>query len=407
MTGAESLRVAACAIDDELRDDGTVGPQLAHLARTYIDSPRALLFHDPSPDWRLFVVLLPLASRLSLMRNPIFAQLARAWGLNLRFIGIDRERRIHDFRDLLTDRILALLIDWLGAIESAGRRMEHGLDVLFDALAARMLHILEQAQLARSRHLALAQRLEPGAPATLFDRHARYPDFMAELRRALRDGIIDTAFYGRALRSVERREALVEERLATQLLGRLDPATLSLLETTGAGQHLGAYNWLLLAPRQAPMRAHVLSRLPALATFLAEALIPVDLLRAEAVTADDAPARWPDDETHEPRSAEPAGFDLRRLAARHDTAHAMHWHGLLARAVDAGQDRAVIEAIAGRFAIPANLVRRIWRERPTGLGQPPGWQVGAILQALTAEPWPADDAAWGALVARAIPPAAR
>jgi hypothetical protein len=49
-------------------------------ARLPRDSPRALVWRNPSPDWKLFVLLLPLASRLSLMTNPIFAQLTRDWG---------------------------------------------------------------------------------------------------------------------------------------------------------------------------------------------------------------------------------------------------------------------------------------------------------------------------------------
>lgn len=408
MNDAESLRVDRYPIDDELRDDGSVGPELAHLARAYIDSPRALVFRNPSSDWRLFVVLLPLASRLSLMRNPIFTQLTRAWGLNLRFIGVDRERRVHDFHELLTDRMLASLVDWLGSLESAGGRADHGLDILFEALAGEMLTMLERAGPSRGAHLALAPRLEPGAPATLFERRTRYPDFLAQLRRALRDGIVDVAFYGRALRSIDLREAAVEQRIAAQILASLDPVTLAKLERTGAGQHLGAYNWLALAPRQAAMRAHVLSHLPAFATFFAEALVPIDLLRADAPDPGDDAGGDPSHEYREDpeRPPERPGFDLKRMAARHDTAHAMHWHALLARAVDAGQDRAVIEAISGRFGISPNLVRRIWRERPVSLGQPPGWQLGEILRALESNPWPADSEQWEALIARAIPAAA-
>src|SRR5690606_23628843 len=196
--------------------------------------------------------------------------------------------------------------------------------------------------------------------------------------------------------------------IASQIQASLDPVTLAKLERTGAGHHLGAYNWLAMAPRQAAMRAHVLTNLPAFATLLAEALVPIDLLRAEAFAPEDEPAGDPSHEyrDHAGRHRDAPGFDLRRLAAQHDTAHAMHWHALLARAVDAGQDRAVIDAIAGRFAIPANLVRRIWRERPGSLGQPPGWQLGEILRALDASAWPADRGEWEELIARAIPAAA-
>ena len=115
MTDFESLRVDTFAVDEELIDAASVGPELAHLAQVYLRSPRALVWHNPSPDWRLFVLLLPIASRLSLMANPIFAQLARAWGLHARFVGIDRDGLVHDFRSLLSDRTLKLLVHLLGA----------------------------------------------------------------------------------------------------------------------------------------------------------------------------------------------------------------------------------------------------------------------------------------------------
>ncbi|MCX7273935.1 MAG: hypothetical protein NTV19_12295, partial [Burkholderiales bacterium] len=115
MTDFESLRVDTFAVDEELIDAASVGPELAHLAQVYLRSPRALVWHNPSPDWRLFVLLLPIASRLSLMANPIFAQLARAWGLHARFVGIDRDGLVHDFRSLLSDRTLKMLVHLLGA----------------------------------------------------------------------------------------------------------------------------------------------------------------------------------------------------------------------------------------------------------------------------------------------------
>ena len=56
--------------------------------------------------------------------------------------------------------------------------------------------------------------------------------------------------------------------------------------------------------------------------------------------------------------------------------------------------------------VAQTMVRRIWRERPVSLGQPPGWQLGEILRALESNPWPADSEQWEALIARAIPAAA-
>ena len=115
----QALRVDALAIDDELTDAGQVGPELAAAAQVYLRTPRALIWRAPSPDWRLFVVLLPLASRLSLMANPVFAQLAREWGLGIRFIGVDAQQ---------VERCGRYLVDQLQrrkwSVGDAGRRGE-------------------------------------------------------------------------------------------------------------------------------------------------------------------------------------------------------------------------------------------------------------------------------------------
>lgn len=79
---------------------------------------------------------------------------------------------------------------------------------------------------------------------------------------------------------------------------------------------------------------------------------------------------------------------------------------MLKRAIDAGQDRAVIEAIAQRFAVDDNVVRRLWRDKPAALGQPPTWQLAQILRRLGERgerDWPADAAAWESLIATAVP----
>ena len=124
----EALRVDSFPVDVELQDAGTVGPELAHLSGVYRRSPRALIWRNPSSDWRLFVLLPPLASRLSLMANPIFAQLTRAWGLNVRFVGVDRDGLIYDFRSLLSDVTLKLLVELLGADSAEDATL---LDTLF------------------------------------------------------------------------------------------------------------------------------------------------------------------------------------------------------------------------------------------------------------------------------------
>lgn len=400
----EALRVDRYPIDDEICDAGTLGPEFAHLAGVYCASPRALIFRNPSSEWHLFAVLLPLGSRLSLMSNPIFAQLARAWGMNVRFVGVDRDHLIYDFRALLSDRTLGLLIDWLARIDqvpdAAARDAAQGLDVLFAALADEMLTILDDGTAARFRHLDLQHRLEPEVPGSLFDRATRYPDFLAGLRQALRDGIIDVDFYGRVLRSIDLREAAVEQRIAAILEDCLDPITCAKLARCGAGQHLGCYNWLQLAPRHAAARAHVLTALPAFAAFFADALVPLHASPPDPI--DRIQFADPDPE----RDPAASNYDLPRLAARRDTAHNLHWASVLSRTVDAGQDRFVIEAIARRFAVDANVIRRLWHERPLELDQPPAWQLAPILHALAAtelRDWPEGERQWRALVSHAIP----
>jgi hypothetical protein len=423
----EFLVVDRVAVDDELQDAGTVGPELAYLARSYGTSPRALVFRNPSSDWRLFVVLLPLASRLSLMANPIFAQLTRAWGLNARFVGVDRDRLVYDFRALLSDRTLKLLVDLLARNEAAGiaqagppaddaqGRSDETLDLLFASLADEMLTVLDRRRDDWGRHLDREHRLEPSVPASLFDRAGRYPDFLAQLRAALRDEIVDVAFYGRALRSIDLREDAIDARIVAIVEASLDPVTMAKLARTGAGKHLGCYNWLRLDSRHAAPRAHVLAQLPAFATFFAETLVPLDAWSAAHHNGADADCGEHDDEAldtpadiarRRAQRRQVPTFDLRPLAARLDSAHSLRWAGVLKRAIDAGQDRAVIEAIAQRFAVGDNVVRRIWRDRPSGLGQPPTWQLAQILRRLGEREdraWPADAPAWEALIASAVP----
>ncbi|MFT3800855.1 MAG: hypothetical protein QM766_06500 [Burkholderiaceae bacterium] len=424
----EAPAISRLAIDDELDDAGLVGPELAHLSRIYRHSPRALIWRQPSSEWRLLIVLLPLASRLSLIGNPIFAQLARAWGLNVRFIGVDREQLVYDFRSLLSDRSLRLLIDALSRKldpdltptfgprpdDAAAPVADEALDVLFAALAGDLLTVLDRRRDDWGRHLLREHRLQSPptdarahlAPAghALFDRGSRYPDFIAKLQEALRNDVIDTHFYGRVLRSIDARESEIEQRLARIIEANLDAATLSLLSRTPADGHLGCYNWLRLDPRHASARAYALTRLPAFASFFAESLVTVETLRP--VSADDPLDDGTDaGEPVGPRVSVPT-LDLRGLAARHDTAHSLRWSAELRRAIDAGQDRAMIEALAQRFAVGDNVIRRLWRERPAALGTPPTWQLTQILRRLNPladRGWPADDTAWRELIASSIP----
>lgn len=420
MKDVEFFTVDAVPIDRELQDAGTTGPELAQLAASYVNSPRAIVFRDPSSDWRLFVVMLPLASRLSLMTNPIFTQLTRAWGLNARFVGVDRDQLLYDFRALLSDRTLRLLVDVLARSEvapGAPRRGNDALDLLFASLADEMLTTLDRRRDDWGRHLDREHRLEPHAPASLFDRAGRHPDFLARLRGALRDEIVDVDFYGRALRSIDLREDAIDARVRAVLESALDPVTLAKLAKTGAGVHLGCYNWLRLDPRRAAPRAHLLARLPSFANFFADALVPLDACAPERGASSGAVSGVFDEpgerdefdalgEPHRPAHHARPTFELRTLASRAGSVRSLYWAAMLKRAIDAGQDRATIEAIAQRFAVNDNVVRRIWRERPAGLGQPPTWQLGRILQRLQAggdRDWPRDTDAWQTLIASAVP----
>lgn len=375
MESVEAIFASAQAVDAELRDAGHGGPELAHLGAIYCESPRALVFRGPSPDWRQWLVILPLASRLSLMRNPIFASLARRWGLGLRFIGIDRDRLVYDFRALLGDRTLRLLVDLLAECERGTLRNEAPwLDVLFDALASQMLTTLEKRRSDWMRHLDREHRLEPDASSGLLSHQDRHPDFMAQLRQALRAHAIDAHFYGRVLRSVDAREAEVDQRLSRLLAEQLEPTVLERLRATPVGGHLGCYNWLRLAPRHAQARAHLLERMPWLAHYLVETLMPL--------------------EAAAPAASEPLGNGPVRASP----------DLFIRRAIDGGQDRVVIEALAQRLRVSPTMMRRLWREPPRGLGIPPAWLLPAILRCLDRSPehaWPRHDADWQALIEHA------
>jgi len=384
----EAIRVDTYPIDVELTDTGHVGPDLSAAAHAYLATPRALVWRNPSPEWKLFVLLLPLASRLSLMANPIFGQLVRDWGHTIRFVGVDRHQCVYDFRSLLSDatlrRLVGSLARWLHDEAAArdgvpARAAEAAtLDVLFAALGENMLTILEARRDDWGRHLAREHRLEPEVPASLFDRASRFPDFTAQLHHALRHELVDVAFYGRVLRSIDLREAAAEQRTAALIEATLEPVTLVKLARTRAGRHLGCYNWLLTGPRHAAQRAYVLGRLPLFAQFFADALIDAQPRRRGGLIG------VAENDTRAPR-----GLD-----------------SPLRHAVDSGQDRAVVEALAIHFGVQVNVLRALWRHCPLALGAPPTWHLRQILLRLDALPergWPRDDGGWLEFASRAVP----
>jgi len=370
-----AIRLPPHPIDDPLGDPAVVGPEASHLGRVYASTPRALIWHSPSGDWPRFVLVVPIATRLTLMSNPIFAQLVRDWGHQIRFIGIDSQRRAFDFRRLLSDQVLVRLVD---ALTQPGS--DQALDILFAALAEGMLTMLERRRDDWPAHLARKHRLEPQAPDALYDRAGRFPDFLAGLRRALRDDLIDLDFYGRALRAIDSRELHAETTLSRLISAALDPTVLQRLDRLGAGRHLGCYNWLLLDTRHAEQRAYVLSRLGCFAQFFADTLLDA--------SGDIAPA------------------PLNR-SGQWD-AQAVPFASWLAQVVDSGQDRLVIGALAYRFGVAENTIRALWRRAPAALGTPPTWQLSGILRRLDALPeriWPTDPGGWDRLMCHAASPA--
>ena len=419
MHSFEALRVDAQSIDQELRDAGSVGPEFAHLADIYCTSPRALVFRQPSSEWRLFMVLLPLASRLTLMGNPVFSQLARAWGLNLRFIGVDRNGLVYDFRSLLSDDMLSALIKWLTTTEmtrlgepesSAGN---DALDILFGTLARDMLTILHTRRDDWGRHLDTSHRLESGVPSSLFDRASRYPDFLAASHQALRDKTIDARFYGRLLRSIDLREQAFEQRAAAQIDDCLDPVVIAKLSKSNTGKHLGCYNWLSIAPRHAAMRANILARLPVFSAFFAQALLPIETWDPTAQGIEDLYSSIGDvdelmqrDELqNESRKPSAPAYDLQKVASREETITNIQHTVALKKAVDSGQDRLVINALAARFAVSENTIRLLWHQRPP-IGQPPTWHLAQILKSLdglSKRDWPSSEEAWEELTTQAVP----
>ena len=268
-----------------------------------------------------------------------------------------------------------------------------------------MLTILQERRDDWRRHLAREDRLMIDRVGTdqalggrsLFDRRSRFPEFIAQLRQALRLQMIDVEFYGRVLRSVDLREDSVESRVLSILEGALDPITLAKLTRTRIGAHLGCYNWLRLEPRCASHRASVLYKLPVLAQFLADRLVcgPTQNRRAEFAAHIAA----------QPSGSEAAllaARDARRRCARIDEVNLR----MLVRAIDSGQDRWVVESVARYFRVSDNVIRALWRNCPAALGAPPEWHLRQILLALNERPersWPSDAAGWLALKSSAIP----
>src|SRR5690606_16340796 len=149
------------------------------------------------------------------------------------FIGVDADQSVYDFRELLHRPALTKLVNALARFidrsplsgPPPGAADHPALDTLFSALSDDMLTILQERRDDWRRHLARADRLmsdrngtdqSPGG-RSLFARRSRFPDFLAQLRQALRLQMIDVEFYGRVLRSVDLREDAAESRILSIL----------------------------------------------------------------------------------------------------------------------------------------------------------------------------------------------
>ena len=201
-------------------------------------------------------------------------------------------------------------------------------------------------------------------------------------------------------------ETAVEQRLAALIEASLDPITFAKLARTQASRHLGCYNWLRLDLRHAAARAHALTRLPTMSNFFADALLTFETLEVHADEEDDDDRSVSSDRDFARSRKQAPTLDLRGLAARSETSHSLRWSAVLKHAIDAGQDRNIIEALAQRFAVSDNVIRRIWREPPMAIGAPPTWHLSQILRRLHELPdreWPANARDWQTFAAHAVP----
>jgi hypothetical protein len=354
-----------------------ITPQLVQTLQAYQQTPRALVWRSPSPDWRLFILVLPLATRWPDLCQPVLGPLVRDWGHALRFVGVDRTHHVYDFRAMLELPILRRLIDsldrWLNTPKPASEPTEI-LDVLFDILGGHHFTRLEARNDLWAQHLARELCLDPLHTESLFQRATCQEDLMRLVQEALRRRVLDMELYGRLVRAIDRRETFTERLMVAVLGEALDPTTLQTLNSTRSGAHLGCYNWLLAHPARRRQRAYVLNRLPALGPFIADFFLESPPSRLKD--------RWAQISGNQHVSTNPLDTDR------------------LLQAIDSGQDRTVIAALASHFNVREQVFRSLWRFYPSGLIAPPSWHLPHLLQRLNQLPdrfWPRDASSWQAL----------
>ena len=91
-----ALTVDPSSLDAELEDAGTVGPELAFIAKEQRLLARAFCWRDANSDWPLLLVQIPGTEALWTLQHPVFTPIIRRWGMALRVIGISREAMAFD-----------------------------------------------------------------------------------------------------------------------------------------------------------------------------------------------------------------------------------------------------------------------------------------------------------------------
>jgi len=337
-----AIAVDPSAIDAELEDAGTVGPELAFIAKEQRLLARAFCWHDASSDWPLLVVQIPGTEALWMLQHPVFTPIIRRWGMALRVIGISREAMAFDFRALLDDDTLARL---RCALHDDPKHTP--VDLIYQALARGMIGRIHEEGQARL-HLMREGFLHPNPNAADLPDSPQRPLLLKALQAALRRGQLDIGFYCRAMRALRQREFRVQQRLAFVFEGAL--SAISLQACAGVDPRIpwGVYNWLRRDPRHAAAREHLLRHLPWLGPWLSS-----------------------------------------HLLLSNDSG--------LQQIIDSGQDSLILESLAGLFAVDPNLMRRLWR-RPIAMpAELNAWQLPRMLAWLQQRPerlWPSSDAAW-------------
>ena len=445
-----ALTIDRLPLDVELTDGGCVGPELAHLARAYCRTPRALIWRNPSSDWPLLVLTLPIATRLTLLANPIFGRLVREWGHGIRFLGVDGEGFAYDFRDLLDAAALRRLIDalvrWLlardaGPLQASGTTQaddgarpsaddpaitgaagrsaadDAALDTVFDLLATEMLTVLERRRADWTIHLA-----RDGVLATDDVDSAAFPAVLPVARTA--DPTRRPSFGPASLPRPPSGGASLFDRRARypEFHGQLRQALRNaMIDVEFYGRVLRAID-----RREHDAESRIIS-------IVESALDPITLGRLARTPIgihlgcynwllQDPRARAHRAATLHKLPALAQFFADRMLAAATPSAREIMADRLVAQGIQGRRPKhycvpPAVRSTAARIARhrrPRALLPRLgqsasgtlWRNCPAALGAPPTWHLRQILRVLDQLPqrhWPVDRTGWAALKAQAVP----